>query len=248
MKRATTNSRRTAPNHRKTAGVSRSRWRMYATAGAASVIGCAASAEANIIYSGPIDHTFNAPPGGGSIAYFQLDKPGDSFFGSHTRSTKGVHGAATFALAVPALESAAVAGFIGNGLNSFRYASKLASGQNISARPFVTRYGRLAIPTTGFEPIGSYAQWQQPGTGFVGFRFNSGSGVQYGWARIHADGQPGNSFTLIDYAFGTPGQRITAGQTSAASVPESGGSLGLLALGCAWLLAWRAARRAEANV
>ncbi len=127
-------------------------------------------------------------------------------------------------------------------LLTFKYVSKLGSGQNISNRPFVVRYGFLAIPVGG-EGVGLYAQWQEPGTGFVGFRFNAGEGVQYGWARIHVDGQPGNVFTLIDYAFADPGERITAGQTSSANVPESGGSLGLLALGCAGLLAWRAARK-----
>ncbi len=248
MKRATTNSRRTAPNHRKTAGASRSRWRMYATAGAASVIGCAASAEANIIYSGPIDHTFNAPPGGNSTAQFQLDKPGDYLRGWHTRFADGVHGAAIFsAIITPNLEAGAVAGFVGNGFDMFQYVSKLYFGQNLSTLPFVVRGGFLAIPVGG-EDTGLNGQWQQPGTGFVGFRFNGGAGVQYGWARIHTDGQPGNTFTLIDYAFGTPGQHITAGETRTNSVPESGGSLGLLALGCAGLLAWRAARRAEANV
>ncbi len=138
-----------------------------------------------------------------------------------------------------------MAGFIGNGLNAFQYASKLSFGQNISGHRFVTGYGRLALPTgaPGPDPVGSNAQWQEPGTGFVGFLFNVGDGLQYGWARIHVNGEPGNTFTLIDYAFGTPGQRITAGKTSATSVPESGGSLGLLALGCAGLLAWRAARK-----
>ncbi len=125
-------------------------------------------------------------------------------------------------------------------------ASKLSFGQTINTRPFVTGYGHLALYPNA-EGVGDTAQWLEPGTGFVGFRFNVGSGVQYGWARIDAEGQPGNVFTLIDYAFTDQGERITAGQTGITSVPDSGGSLGLLALGCAGLLAWRARRSGVAG-
>ncbi len=140
--------------------------------------------------------------------------------------------------------SGAVAGFFAPRFTRF-YASKLASG--VGARPFVSHGGRLAVPPLDCCGYGYAAEWQQPGTGFVGFRLNDGSGIQYGWARIDVDGAPGNTFTLIDYAFADPGERIRAGQTTE-SVPESGGSLGLLALGCAGLLAWRARRQqAEAS-
>ncbi len=61
------------------------------------------------------------------------------------------------------------------------------------------------------------------------------------------DGAPENSFTLIDYAFGDVGDRITAGQTSISNVPETGGSLALLAIGAAGLVAWRARRSQAAD-
>lgn len=77
-------------------------------------------------------------------------------------------------------------------------------------------------------------------TGFIGFKFDVANGTQYGWVRINVDtGAPTHEFTVVDYASGDPGQRILTGQTS---VPDSGGSLGLLAIGCAGLLAWRAQR------
>ena len=81
------------------------------------------------------------------------------------------------------------------------------------------------------------------GIGFVGFKFNIGAGDQYGWARLMFYGNGANNFTLLDYAWGDVGDSITAGQT--ALVPEPG-SLGLLALGGAGLLAWRK-RRAKAT-
>lgn len=233
---------------RKTAKITKSRWKAYATAGAASAFGCAVSAEADITYSGLINHHFDAAPGMSSRAFFQLDRRGHSIILalSHQESSPigGSSGNARFF--VDAF-SGAVAGF----RNSRVYASRLSFGQNINARPFVSRsgigYGILALSYTD-SARESYGQWLQPGIGFLGFRFNGGAGLQYGWARINMDGQPENSFTLIDYAFGDAGDRITAGQTSVSNVPDSAGSLGLLAIGCAGLLAWRARRGAADSV
>jgi hypothetical protein len=86
------------------------------------------------------------------------------------------------------------------------------------------------------------SQWRTAGTGFLAFKFNLGAGVQYGWARVTMDsGTPLNNFTLVDYAYASPGQSIMTGQTA---VPEAG-SLGLLALGAVGLLAWRKQRAAS---
>ncbi len=143
----------------------------------------------------------------------------------------------------PPYQGAAVAGFYVQGGFRYNYASKLGVGQNISTRPFVSDYGVLASDADRFPN----AQWQQPGTGFLGFRFTGPGGLQYGWVRINFDGTLEHDFTVIDYAFADPGEPITAGQTSAANVPDSAGSLGLLAIGCAGLLAWRARRSQAAD-
>jgi hypothetical protein len=75
------------------------------------------------------------------------------------------------------------------------------------------------------------------GPGFIGFSFNLGSGVQYGWARVIMDGSANlNTFTFVDYAYGTPGERV---RTAQVATPDSGGSLGRLAIGAAALIAWR---------
>ncbi len=227
---------------RKSATITKSRWTAYATAGAASALGCASSAEADITYSGLIDYHLTVAPGMSSRAYFQLDQLGHSLLLDLSRqrySTFGgpASGNAAFVVIAPA---AGVAGFVGYNGN---YASRLNLGQNILTQPFVSGFGILARPYGDCCYYGSFNQWGEPGINFVGFRFNGGEGLQYGWARINMDGAPGNSFTLIDYAFGDVGDRVTAGQTSISNVPDSGGSLGLLALGCTGLLAWRAARQ-----
>ncbi len=234
------------------AAINNSRWAAYATAGVATALG-AATAEAAIHYSGPINKTFNAPPAGTATSYFKLDQPEDSIGPFHFR-TSGGNGLAKFSMF--GLASASVAAF--NILNSTnfsvnRYASKLGSGVNLNG---------LANFSVGFAPLEIYSgrpnsQWGTIGTGFVGFRFNNGSGRQYGWARIHMDeGVPGNSFTLIDFAWADPGEQIATGQIQGApapSEPESlgqevpvSGSLGLLALGGGGLIAWRKRRSARA--
>jgi hypothetical protein len=100
---------------------------------------------------------------------------------------------------------------------------------------------------------GGFQQWRDPGVGFVGFRFNSGTGIQYGWARVRMGGTSRlNGFKLIDYAYADPGEAIRAGE----GIPRAGedgqdmsdgqgpdeGSLGGLAVGAVGLLAWRKSR------
>jgi hypothetical protein len=85
-------------------------------------------------------------------------------------------------------------------------------------------------------------QFDENGIGFIGFKFNNGSGDQYGWVRIQTRGGFLNSFILRDFAYGGVGDRIRAGQTSSNEVVPIEGSLGGLALGAAGLLAWRRRR------
>ncbi len=214
------------------------RWAAYATAGAASALSCASTAEADVMYSGVIDRHFDGEflsarfplTGNASLIPIHIGPGEEPAFEE-----------ALIGIFAP-LYAGQIAGLLVYGGIGYNYASKLAFGQNISTRQFVNGFADLAIDH------GPNAQWQEPGTGFVGFRFDVGQGVQYGWARINMDGaEAGNTFTLIDYAFADSGERITSGQTTSTSVPESGGSLGLLALGCVGLLAWRARRSGVAG-
>ena len=76
------------------------------------------------------------------------------------------------------------------------------------------------------------------GFGLVGFKFNNGAGDRYGWVRVKMLGGLKNTFEVVDYAYGDPGDVVKAGQKTDHSAPELE-SLGGLALGAAGLLAWR---------
>jgi MYXO-CTERM domain-containing protein len=124
------------------------------------------------------------------------------------------------------------------------YVSRLSQGAAISNCTFLPPAGQQAILFDFYGGGGFF----DPGIGFVGIRFNNGAGMQYGWARIYRL-HSRTGFVLVDYAWGDPGDQVRAGQTTSASdqpaaVPAQG-SLGLLALGGAGLVAWRKRRTTE---
>jgi len=226
---------KTRQSRRQTAKVSHSRWLAYATASAATAFAGSNSAEGAIHYSGFVGEKF-APDFIG-IKSFQLDQPGDSLVFGHGFSS---------------------AYFFGRGFSAFRgtgtdydlYVSKLSRGQSIAAGDFIFASSEHPGYMAGARPN---VHWNDPGVGFVGFRLNSGAGIQYGWARVRMAGAGwANAFKLIDYAYADPGEPIRAGQRSSdeqapdqGSTDEQGpdeGSLGWLALGAAGLLAWRRRR------
>ncbi|PYK39506.1 MAG: hypothetical protein DME60_09710 [Verrucomicrobia bacterium] len=208
--------------------LSNSRWLAYAAAGAATSLGGAQSAEAEIHYSGVInDHVRDR-------GFVPLDHNARLRFNEYNtyQATFTIDGAAV---------SNAFCGYEGRfGTN---YVSRLSQGAVISNCHFLSPPGSFLVlaPYSG-------GPFFEKGIGFIGVRFNNGAGVQYGWARLRMPGPPyfDMRFSLMDYAWGDPGDQIRAGQTSLAgdmvdAVPDSG-SLGLLALGGAGLMAWRKRR------
>ncbi len=121
-------------------------------------------------------------------------------------------------------------------------ASKLRRGDIVSSRPFVPHFAVLA--TGYFELCGAHnkGQFRIAGDGFIGFKFNTRKGDQYGWAHVRALGYPENKFELIDYAYRDPGDRIRAGQRAGGHDAVALESLGGLALGAAAILAWPKSR------
>jgi MYXO-CTERM domain-containing protein len=216
--------------------ISETRWLAYATAGVAGAFGLSSSAEAEIHYSGnvSIKLTGNAqaslPLSNGVSLVFENLFGGSTFLQDFYFSIKGVTSAS------------AREGRIHHWLLD------LPPGENVSAGTFRSVAGN---PDRGIIFTFWSDGYFQPyyGTrGFVGFRFNTGKGTQYGWARIQTRRDINNRAheTIKDYAWGDVGDRIRTGQKSSSgdmvdAVTDSG-SVGLLALGAAGLVAWRKRR------
>lgn len=219
-----------------------SRWLAYAGAGAATALTGASSADAEIHYSGRVDVAF--PPDENKSVALQLEEPGNSIFFAHT-----INGGSNDFFGAAGLNSGAFAG----SYPGFEYAFvwRLKNRDRYVSRAHFTN-GGFGFGTSGTMVRGDRSsqnwKWSGKGTDFVGFRFNNGAGLQYGWARVRMDGAASRfSFTVLDYAWADPGEPIKAGQTSSSAVasPDEG-SLGMLAIGAAGLLAWRKKRLAAA--
>ncbi len=203
---------------RKSAVITNSRWCAYATAGAASAFVGANSAEATIHYSGKINQVFDGCRG--DTATFPLDQPGNflRLRDSVEFCATNYGGGAYFGIVGRA--GASFAGRYNSACNLFNdlaSVSRLDRGDLISNRPFVPgQSGNIALETHDRCGGGYVGQFDGKGVGFIGFKFNNGSGDQYGWVRIQMQkgNNPDQNFRLIDYAYGDVGDRIKAGQKS----------------------------------
>lgn len=219
------------------------RWLAYATAGAATAVACVPCAKADIHHvdvNQPMNG-FGNNPGNYIVRQYQLE-PGAYLNFLHATNSTGTGGFAGFYFGTNGALSAQFIGVAGTfGGNPYHYVGKLNFGANISLGNFlpnvVGKYNPLA--TGGGYPN---SQWTSIGSGYIGFRFDLGNGVQYGWAQLNMTTGPRlNAYTIIDYAYADPGETLVAGQ-----VPEPG-SLGLLAFGAVGLLLWRQKRTNSEN-
>jgi len=242
------NSRKTV---RKSVALPNSRWAAYAMAGAATSLAGLASAEAEIHYSGHIDHRFT----GDAHAGFPLQDGARLIFSHELRAPD--RGFAHLAIEGSAGLSETIGYFAGKpnnptsgfGFYVFRLASHHAITRNSMGRScFTTSCSSITrcVGATIQSGFGTYGEFQQPGRGFIAFSFDTGAGLQFGWARIKTSGLPLVNFILLDYAWGDPGDSIVTGQTSSSEKPEAvtkSGSLGLLATSARGLKAWRQQRQ-----
>ncbi|HXA10284.1 MAG TPA: LPXTG cell wall anchor domain-containing protein [Chthoniobacterales bacterium] len=227
---------RTRKLREKVVKVSGSHWVAYATASAATMFAGSQSADAAIHYSGLLDVTM--PGSGFHRVRLPLDQPGDSIAFEHRSSIFGFPD--QWAGFRPV--GRAGASFRGQGGLSYSYVNKLQRGEFVSHGTSFTNaeqnsgFGELAGVISGY--------FDSRGIGFVGFAFDGGAGKQYGWARVFMSGfSRGNGLKVLDYAYADPGEPIQVGQTSSdAQGTPALGSLGLLALGAAGLVAWRKRR------
>lgn len=216
--------------------ISDTRWLAYATAGVASAFGLSPRAEAEIHYSGDvfIKLTGNAqaslPLSNGASLEFRNIFEGSTFLQDFYFLMRGV-----------------ISGSAREG-NIHHWLLDLPPGENVSVGTFRSVAGNpdRGIIFTFFSD--GYFQPYYGTRAFIGFRFNTGNGTQYGWARIQTRRDFNNRAHefIKDYAWGDVGDRIRTGQRSSSgdmvnTVTDSG-SIGLLALGAAGLIAWRKRR------
>lgn len=216
--------------------ISETRWLAYATAGVASAFGFSPSAEAEIHYSGNVFIKLT----GNAQASLPLSNGASLVF-------RNIFGGSTFLQDFYFLMKGVISGSARGG-SIHHWLSDLPPGENVSAGRF---YSVAGDPDHGviFDHFSDgYFEPYYGTRGFIGFRFNTGNGTQYGWARIQTrrDINYRAHEVIKDYAWGDVGDSIRTGQRSSSgdmvnTVTDSG-SIGLLALGAAGLIAWRKRR------
>jgi hypothetical protein len=224
--------------------LSTSRWLAYAVAGAASGLISMPWAEGAIHYSGLLNKRFN---GDGDKA-FPL-APGASIIFEHSPPYTYSEGSTSIFFpggAGVAMLGGSIAGFTRTCIytNFIATASNLDAGAPIAQQPFTEKPGILVDLSQTWVWCSSFrGDFIKDPSGYIGFRFDVGEGMQYGWARLRVRNAYEATYELLDYGYADPGERIRAGQRKereTSGVTEE--SLGALALGAAGVAAWRKRR------
>jgi hypothetical protein len=217
-------------------GLPNSRWLAYATAGLATAFCSAPFADAEIHYSGPVNmsmqgiHSVTLPLISGASLFFDITACNQCY----PRAFFTIRGAELGS--ARASSSSQRAQFLAN----------LDRGIPVSHGQF----GSVA----GMPSVGALLTYSGQGnfgdtdTGAIGFKFDVGKGIQYGWVRLKVERTDKHPYHYVikDYAWGDPGDSILTGQRSSSGemvdAVSADGSLGLLAVGGAGLDAWRKER------
>jgi MYXO-CTERM domain-containing protein len=227
--------------------VSAARWAAYATAGAASAVTAPSIAYGEVHYFGIVDQQV-----AGNVVKFPLTSGISLGLNQFTGPPPQSFGVAHVFLSGTQNGLFADQYLTYGGL----YAYRLRQGLNVSAQNFDQScsttsssqricWGRAAEIASGQNTTDPF--WKTRGGGYIGFSFNRGSGLQYGWARIKTTGPPKFQVLVVDFAWADPGERIKTGQKSSrgdlVNDVASAGSLGMLGLGAVGLALWRQRRR-----
>ena len=161
---------------RRPASIAKTRWAAYAAASAATALAGSQTADAAIHYSGLLHETF--PPNEDHQQLFQLvDQTGVSLFFERLEDNN--------LAACSLIGGSGPSG--GIKINYFTYPQKLSFGIYVSGGFFWDPNHNGTAPLfMAFGSDGSHTcsctrtYFGHPGIGFVGFRFNTGAGLQYG--------------------------------------------------------------------
>ena len=199
---------------RKPAVITNSRWVAYATTSAATAIACAASAEAEIHYSGIVDHDFANGGFAGPMG------PGVTLDLNVSTGTRVGGGGFQFGAAFIRGPSGSTAGLFagyGTDLAAYFWLSQLFVGAFLPTQDF-GEFCRRSSSCKVCRPTGSCScnvcygtaeiggsDFRAAGIGFIGFRFShGGGGTQYGWARVKKGGPSGLSLYSRGLCLGRP--------------------------------------------
>lgn len=217
---------------------------VFALATGASFAALPATADAQIVYSGPLSIQIPVTTAGiyinvvtGASGATPSAVPGWDInpFSSTTLSWFGTN-------------TLAQTGYVRGGGSSATLVDNLALGTIVSASsPGTPNYA--TGPNGASETTGATAFNLNSSSNYVGFRFlNETTGlVNYGWLQVQVGATLNNaSRFILGWAFETSGAGIAVGDTGAVAVPEPGTYLAGLAAGAIALRAWRRRKAAQA--
>ena len=213
------------------------KWKLFAAAGGATMA-AGTDADADIVYSGVINHAITLNGGAQS---FGLAGVRGGFKASANTQKAYMSGKLDILTKVTSLWNATA--FLG--VNRYAKGAPIGTAQlhNMNNRPVAQ-----ASTGGGTNPIGQFnPPRNSTATGYAGFQ----SQGHLGWIHLNLTrGSNGlTGFTIIDWAYNdVVGGGINAGQMPAAAVPEPGTmAMGLLASGAAGLVALRRAKARAAD-